>query len=80
MSSEAGWTPLELSNAVLAAPSLSAFHPVLPRTLLSTEFLRPKYNHSKAERELGIVFTPLEKSMVDMATYLVEKGVVAPPA
>jgi hypothetical protein len=37
---------------------------------------RPKYSRSKAEQQLGITFTPIEKSVTDMAKALVSLGIV----
>ena len=38
---------------------------------------RPKYDHSRAESVLGIEFTPISKSIVDMAHALEKLGVVS---
>jgi dihydroflavonol-4-reductase len=38
------------------------------------------YNHEKAEKELGIVFKPVETSLVEMARKMVELGIVQPPS
>jgi nucleoside-diphosphate-sugar epimerase len=37
-----------------------------------------KYSHAKAEKDLGIVFTPYEKSIVEMAKKMIELGIVDP--
>ncbi len=39
-----------------------------------------KYDRSKAERELGLVFTPIATTMADMARFLVGAGLAAPPS
>jgi len=36
-----------------------------------------RYSHARAEKELGIVFTPWEKSIVEMAHKLIELGIVS---
>jgi len=38
------------------------------------------YDNSKVQRELGLVFTPVEKSVVEMGKSLVELGIVKLPA
>jgi len=39
-----------------------------------------KFNRTKAENDLGIVFTPLQKTVTDMANSLIKHGVVPPVA
>ena len=38
-----------------------------------------RHDHRKAERELGLTFTPIATAVVDMATFLVRQGVVPLP-
>jgi len=35
-----------------------------------------KYSHAKAEKELGIAFTPIQTTVVDMATAMLDLGIV----
>jgi len=37
---------------------------------------RPKYSPAKAERELGIQFTPIEVALTDMARAMIDLGIV----
>jgi len=48
----------------------------LPDKMNGTIAYWPKYTHAKAEKELGIVFTPIKQSIVDMAQSLIDYGVV----
>jgi hypothetical protein len=50
-----------------ADPELASFHDRLPTTERAPVSHRPKYSRSKAEQQLGITFTPIEKSVTDMA-------------
>ena len=65
-------------------PSLSAFHSVIPTTLLkgmsADALLKRRYDCSKAQRELGVTFTDVRQSTRDMAHFLVHAGVVAAPS
>lgn len=49
----------------------------LPTKLSAPIVHRPKYDHSRAESVLGIEFTPISKSIVDMAHALEKLGVVS---
>jgi hypothetical protein len=83
LNSPTGVSSLHLAGALRSAPRLAPFLPVIPTTLmggLSADALPvPRYDCSKAQRELGLSFIPPERSMVDMAEALVDLGVVGPP-
>ena len=63
---------------------LAAFHGVIPTKLAAGVRVEDlpvrRYDASKAQRQLGLVFTPFATSMTDMAHFLVEHGMVQPPA
>jgi hypothetical protein len=59
-----------------ADPELASFHDRLPTTERAPVSHRPKYSRSKAEQQLGITFTPIEKSVTDMAKALISLGIV----
>jgi hypothetical protein len=67
---------MELVEMLRADPELAAFRDRLPTSEIAPVAHRPKYSRSKAEQELGITFTPIEKSVTDMAKALVSLGVV----
>jgi nucleoside-diphosphate-sugar epimerase len=75
-SSPAGISHLELVEMLRADPELAAFRDRLPTGEVAPVAHRPKYSRSKAEQQLGITFTPIEKAVTDMAKALVSLGVV----
>jgi len=75
-SSPAGISHLELVEMLRADPELAAFHDRLPTTESAPVTHRPKYSRAKAEQQLGITFTPIEKSVTDMAKALISLGIV----
>lgn len=77
VSSTTGISHLELAGMLRADPELAAFHDLLPTSEVAPVAHRPKYSHTKAEEQLGIRFTPIEKSVTDMAKALIALGVVA---
>mmetsp|Transcript_15165 Transcript_15165/g.52697 ORF Transcript_15165/g.52697 Transcript_15165/m.52697 type:complete len:333 (-) Transcript_15165:128-1126(-) len=78
MSSSEGVSHFELATFLREDPAFEGF-PV-PDKQKEAPARRPKYDHSKAERELGITFTDVRTAVTDMGKYLVETGMVAKPA
>lgn len=74
LSSSAGNSHLELATMLKEDESFAGYP--IPTTQKAAPARRPKYDHSKAERELGIAFTPIKTAVTDMGRALIELGIV----
>ncbi len=75
-----GQSPHRAEPRRRASPRLLFCIPVVAVSQAGEVPYVPKYDHSKAERELGLAFTPIATTMADMARFLVGAGLAAPPS
>lgn len=80
LSSNEGYSMLELAQMIRDEEDLSEFRDQLPDKQVGEFAYRPKLSHAKAEKELGIEFKPVKQSVVDMARALISLGIVTPPS
>jgi len=68
-------TLFELSQMLTTSGKFSQYP--LPTKFAEPHKKRPKFNCTKVQKELGLVPTPIEKSLVDMAQSLIDLGIVS---
>lgn len=79
LTSNAAVPLIDLAEA-LRVDEFAAYHDNLPTTTIGDPVTKALYDHSKAETELGIVFTEPAVAVRDMARFLIENEVVTAPA
>lgn len=76
LSSTTCYTLLDYANILRGDEQFRDFVDRLPDKINGDIGFRPLISHERAEKELGIVFTPIEKTIVDMAKQFIELGMV----
>jgi len=74
LTSPAGVSNFELSQMIRNSGQFNQYN--LPKENNNPAPVRLNYSNEKSKNELGIEYTPLEKSLVDMAHALIELGIV----
>lgn len=76
MTSEIAISHFEFCQTLIKSGKFTKY-PVPSKGTLPSDESRSKFSHAKSVKELGLQFTSIEKSIVDMAEALISLGIVA---
>ena len=78
LASTVAYSHLDLANILRRSGKFDGFS--IPDTEMAPVKYRGKYNNYKAEHHLNLNYTPIEISIIDMASSLIQLGIVSAPS